>query len=106
MMSAAEMASCAVLTLCAAIVGLTVLPRPKPAGDEIPAPVEIVEVAPPAAQAAPDGAKAETPPPAQTRIDALAKDVRQAKRDIDEIKDAIKLKQAIERLPDESGDAK
>lgn len=37
----------------------------------------------------------------QRKVDQLAKDVRQASRDIQEIKEAVRLKQAIEDMPTE-----
>ena len=77
-------------------------PNPKPKPE--PPVAEKIEPESKQTTIAPDRVQAEPLPKnaaEQKRIDEIAKDVRQAQRDINEIKDALRLKQAVERLPEE-----
>lgn len=89
--------------LTALVVGgsiVIVMPRPKPE----PPPVEKVEQQSVQVAVAKDRVKVEPLPPGiaeQRQVDEIAKDVREAREEVQALKDELKLQKAIEGLPQE-----
>lgn len=101
-MHVAEAVSAFVVVTALAAAGAIMLPRPKPEVPEPPA--AKVEQQSVQVVVAKDRVKAEPLPPGvaeQRQVDEIAKDVREAREEVQALKDELKLQKAIEGLPQE-----